>query len=326
MTIPITILTGFLGSGKTTLLNELVKRPELKDAAVLINEFGDVGLDHLLVNELDEEVILLESGCVCCSVRDDFAQTLLELYQKRKEGIVPPFNHVILETTGIADPSSLHQLIVSDKDTLRFYHYHKTLTVVDAIFGLDTLKTYGEAVHQVSIADLLIISKCDLAENHLANQLSDELTNLNPIARIVRNRNDDKSLSDILREVFDDHHKSIQRETKVSSPSDIHHGNRFTTYTLTWEEPVKWEVFQLWLEGLLIVRGDSILRLKGWLYKDGDPLPVVIQGVQHSFYPPTHLESWPNGRKETELVFITCDFNKTAAQQSISDMMDLTPA
>lgn len=329
-TIPITILTGFLGSGKTTLLNRLIASPQLADTAVLINEFGDVGVDHLLVDTLDEDIILLESGCVCCNVRDDFAAALLDLYSKRERGEIPSFSRVILETTGIADPTSIHQLILSDDEILKYFHYHQTVTVVDAIYGSSNLDQYLEAVRQVCLANLLVISKTDLVPAGSWNELKNRLNTLNPQAGVGLSSQPVGELIALIRQIPD--HSLILNDSKHTLTIHQHqgstkdqHDNRFSSYCLSWKEAVCWKDFEAWLEGILLVRGDNILRLKGYVHIQGENKPVFIQGVQHSFYPPTKLEGWPKGCPQTELVFITCDFSKKAAIQSFAQILAIQP-
>jgi len=328
---PITILTGFLGSGKTTLLNALLSSPDFSDTAVLINEFGEIGLDHLLVDTINEEVVLLESGCVCCSVRDDLTNALIMLHREREEKRIPFFSRVVLETTGIADPTSIHQLIVSDSEVLQRYYYRDLITVVDAVYGYETLTHHFESVKQVSIADQLIISKTDLVEQHNADQLEAHLKILNKSARILHTGKQSVSPKGIFRhgEMISkqeiDHLKLRSDAFPSDAPSETmqssQHSERFSSFYLKWKEPVAWEDFTAWLEGLLIVRGDNILRLKGLLSIKGNNLPVFIQGVQHSFYPPRELTKWPDLIRETALIFITYDFNKKAAIKSLENIL-----
>ena len=323
--IPICIVTGFLGSGKTTLLNQLLSSPELADTAVLINEFGEIGLDHLLVSSVDEEIFLLESGCVCCSVRDDFSSSLLMLHDKRAERVIPPFQRVILETTGIADPIAIYELILGDREIVRRYFCREILTVVDAIHGRTNLDKHIEAIKQVSVADHIIISKTDLCDKIQFESMEERLHTLNPLA--LRSYSGLKPVNpDILfgncSEAPNLARKQLLRqntpvEEAVSSP----HDHRFATFSLAWSDAVDWGDFVAWLEALLIVRGDSIHRVKGLLNVNGESQPVVIQGVQHSFYPPTKLDRWPESKIETKLVFITSDFSKRAAIKSLENIL-----
>lgn len=323
--IPIVIVTGFLGSGKTTVLNQLLSSPELADTAVLINEFGEIGLDHLLVGSVDEDILLLEAGCVCCSVRDDFSSSLLMLHDKRAERVIPPFQRVILETTGIADPIAIYELILADKEIIRRYLCKGILTVVDAVHGLTNLDKHMEAVKQVSVADHIIISKTDLRDKTELETIEERLHKLNPLA--FRSYSGLKPVNpDILSGNFNEassmeSKQLLRQHTHTEEAISSSHDHRFATFSLAWSDAVEWDDFVAWLEALLIVRGDSIHRVKGLLNVNGEAQPVVIQGVQHSFYPPVKLDRWPEHKIETKLVFITSDFSKRAAIKSLENIL-----
>ena len=326
-TTPIHILTGFLGSGKTTLLNKLLASAGLADTAALINEFGEIGLDHLLVDTVDEEIILLESGCVCCSVRDNFITSLLTLHHKREQGTIPFFRRVILETTGIADPIAIHELILADNEVRSRYHCEKIHTVVDAVYGSSNLDTHIEAVKQVSVADQIFLSKTEISNQKQTRILGQRIQALNPAASVTRSMEPSFSPEALWR---DDNKTSFspgaRRGQSGGYGGKASHDQRFSTFLLSWPEAVVWDDFTAWLEALLIARGDSIHRLKGLLKVAGEARPVVVQGVQHSFYPPTKLNKWPRGAAKTELVFITSDFNKQAAINSLADILEVTAA
>lgn len=326
--IPITILTGFLGSGKTTLLNRLLSAQGAADIAVLINEFGVTGLDHLLVNALEEEIVLLESGCVCCAVRDDFSASLLKLYDKREKRLIPPFRHVILETTGIADPASIHELILSDRDVRQRFFCKQIITVVDAVYGGSNLDRHLEAVKQASLADKIIITKTDLCASSRVGKIQARLGRLNPLASMLCSGREPVDPDELIgngnnRDILPAHDPD-RRDTHIGHMSAAGHDRRFSTFSLSWQESVEWDDFTAWLEALLIVRGGSIHRLKGLLRVHGETRPTVIQGVQHSFYPPAKLEKWPKGGEKTELVFITSDFTRQAAINSLHDILHVS--
>ena len=326
--LPITILTGFLGSGKTTLLNQLLSAEDSADIAVLINEFGATGLDHLLVSALEEDIVLLESGCVCCTVRDDFSASLLMLYDKREKRLIPPFQHVILETTGIADPVSIHELILSDRDVRERFFCKQIITVVDAVYGASNLDRHLEAVKQVSVADKIIISKTDLCASSRVGKTQVRLRKLNPLASMLCSGREPVKPDELIGnennpDILSVHDQS-QRYPHTEHLPAPGHDRRFSTFSLRWPETVDWDDFTAWLEALLIARGGSIHRLKGLLRVHGETQPTVIQGVQHSFYPPTKLEKWPGGGEKTELVFITSDFTRQAAINSLSDVLHVS--
>ena len=322
-------MTGFLGSGKTTLLNQLLSSPLLADTAVLVNEFGEIALDHLLVNSIDEDIVVLESGCVCCSIRDDFSSSLLTLHDKRKREAIPAFQRVILETTGIADPIAIAELILSDADIVQRYTCNHILTVVDAVYGQTNLDRYIEAVKQVSVADKIIISKTDLCDHTHLEGLEKRIHKLNPLAS--------KSHSGpepVNPRILSGNHSAVTSWVNKKPPGQNNgmeevtgasQDHRFSTFSLTWPEAVKWDDFVAWLEALLIARGDSIHRVKGLLNVHGEAQPVVIQGVQHSFHQPVKLDNWPAGKIKTELVFITSDFSKRAAVNSLQNILEVSP-
>ncbi len=319
--LPLSILTGFLGSGKTTLLNKLLSDPRLGETAVLINEFGSIGLDHLLVESIDQDIVLLDSGCVCCTVQDDFSQSLETLLAKRQAGLVPQFERVLLETTGIADPGPLIQLISTSADIAPAYHFEKLITVVDALYGHGTLNDQIEAMRQVILADHLILSKTDIADPAAAAALTSRLKTLNPSASIDTVARPDDLFGG--RGSSKGAHPLPGREKRHSAAKTGRHDHRFATFTVTWPEPANWDDFKDWLNALLIARGESIFRLKGLLNVIGNDRPVVIQGVQHSFHPPTELLEWPNGSPRTELVFITQDFTREAALNSLKPYFNI---
>ncbi len=322
------------------MLNQLLSSPALADTAVLINEFGEIGLDHLLVSAVDEDIVLLESGCVCCSVRDDFSAALLRLHEQRAAGNIPAFQRVILETTGIADPIAISELILADPDIARRYACRQILTIVDAVHGRSNLDRHIEAVKQVSVADRIILSKTDLCDQVQLDGVEERLQRLNPLAPraycgvkpvdpgILRTDGsaDYTPQTSQLPPLGDPGGQAgaAPREQPDAAAHEAAHDHRFATFSLTWPEAVQWEDFVAWLEGLLIVRGDSIHRVKGLLNVLGETQPLVIQGVQHSFYAPVTLTDWPDGKALTRLVFITSDFSKQAAMNSLETILDVT--
>ena len=327
--IPINIVTGFLGSGKTTVLNQLLSSPDLADTAVLVNEFGEIGIDHLLVKSIDDDIFLLESGCICCSVRDDFSASLLRLHDRRAQGSAPPFQRVLLETTGIADPIAISELALSDKEIVQRYFCRKIVTVVDAVYGQSNLDKHIEAVKQVSVADHIIVSKTDLCAQPQLDGIEERLRQLNPLAPQSHSGLDPAD-PNILRgegggKAPGWEGKQLPRQNKreqdaLSSP----HDHRFATFSLRWPEAVAWDDFVAWLEAVLIARGDSIHRVKGLLNVAGESRPWVIQGVQHSFHAPQKLDGWPSGETTTRLVFITSDFSKRAILNSLEGILDVS--
>jgi G3E family GTPase len=321
--LPFTVLTGYLGSGKTTLLNQLLTHPSLSDTAVVVNEFGEIGIDHLLVSSVADDVVLLHSGCICCSVGDDLGPALASLLARRAAGELPPFRRIILETTGIADPGSVLQRIISDGSLATRLRIDSVVTVVDSVFGALTLGRHPECASQVAVATRLVISKFDLIDTGQLDHLIANLRAINPGAPIVTIGRDCL----VPDELFADAGRSNGAiGFGPSPPKALHvphahagqaHAERYATFCMGWAEPVEWEEFKDWLESLLIARGDSILRLKGLLHVCGVARPVIVQGVQQALYPPTELAHWPDGTAKTEIVFVTRDFSVQAARRSI---------
>jgi G3E family GTPase len=308
---PFAILTGFLGSGKTTLLNALLRKPGMSETAVLVNELGEIGVDQLLIEPVTDGVVLLDSGCVCCSVRDDLSASLASLLARRRVGSVPPFRRIVLETTGVADPGPIAQLVLGDEELAADIHLAGITTVVDALLGEDSLEKHAECSAQVAMADRLVLSKLDLADAGGVASLRRQLQAINALAPIVSSAIDATASDDLL----------VSNESSgipvIHHPVYANHAGRFTTFSLSWERPVEWSDFEAWLDGLLIARGEDILRLKGLLNVAGRDRPLVVQGVQHTIYPPAELATWPHGSPRSELVFITRDFSRTAALRSI---------
>jgi G3E family GTPase len=314
--LPLFVLTGFLGSGKTTLLNRLLADPAMHDTAVIVNEFGEIGIDHLLVSAVSEDVVLLASGCVCCTAGEDFGTALASLLIRRSGGSLPPFGRIVLETTGIADPALLLQRVLSDAALMAQIRIEAVITVVDAVFGEATLSRCDECATQVAMANDLVLSKTDLADGNGVDSLMRSIRSINPAAPILRCEHDGPSAE----RLFGDIRPPASQSDRISDAIH-HHAGRYSTFWLAWDEPTEWEDFRAWLEGLLIARGDSILRLKGILQVVGSAQPLIIQGVQHALYRPTSLPGWPRGMPRSEIVFVTRDFSRLAALRSIEQIL-----
>ncbi len=297
---PVTLLTGFLGAGKTALLARLLRRPDLRDTAVLINEFGEVGLDHLLVEPVQGEVALLRGGCVCCGIRGDLKAALIDLHDRRRRGLVPAFRRVVIETTGLADPGPAIATLVADPVLRHAFAVGSIVTVVDAVNGARTLDAHAEAVRQVACADRLILSKTDLAEPEAIASLRAQLAALNPVAPVTDLTLDDEPESALLTD--DPTGQGSARRWLCAEVPAASHG---PVVAVTIESgPVDWTRFGLWLGMLLNRHGARILRLKGLVAVAGVATPVVVQGVQHLVHPPRHLSAWPDGTARTRLVLI----------------------
>ena len=326
------LLTGFLGAGKTTLLKRLLATPDLAETAVLINEFGEVGIDHLLVEEIADDAILLASGCVCCTIRGDLKEALSRLHGRRQRGEVPAFRRLVIETTGLADPAPIVATFAADPMLRHHFRIGNIITVVDAENGLAALDAYDESRRQVGVADRLVVTKTDLAPPERAAALRQRLGVMNPAAEIVdAGANDD--VADLLtRDVHDESTRldEVARWLAVAEPDshDHDHGDPGHDHAsrhdavraglLTAEQPVDWAAFGLWLSMLLNRHGSRILRVKGLVEIAGRAAPLVVQGVQHTIHEPVHLDRWPAGVRGTQIVVIADGIDPALIQRSFA--------
>ncbi|MBR0857844.1 CobW family GTP-binding protein [Bradyrhizobium liaoningense] len=313
--IPVHVLTGFLGSGKTTFLRHLLDEPSLADTAVIINEFGEVGLDHLLVREVSEDVVLLSSGCLCCAVRDDLISTLADLLAMARSGKVAPFRQVVIETTGLADPAPIIHAVMSAPELLHRCRVGSVVTTVDGVSGSNSIQNFAEAAQQVALADCVVITKAELVQPWQVDALKVEIARVNPS---VRSLTSSKGAMAPARDVFG--HGENPKHLGSGSVQGVHsHGIK--TFTVEVLGEVEWSAFVEWLELLLAARGQSILRVKGLLPVKGDERPVVIHGVQHVVYPPEYLPRWPEGSPRGWLVFIARNLTRAAIENSLRSIL-----
>jgi G3E family GTPase len=329
MPVTTNILTGFLGAGKTSLLKRLLTKPDLADTAVLINEFGEVGIDHLLIQEVvDEDVVLLQSGCVCCTIRGDLKDALLRLDARRRRGEVPAFSRLVIETTGLADPAPIVATFSADPMLRHHYRLGNIVTVVDAEEGTAHLADYEEARRQAAVADRLVVSKTDIASPEKTARLAAALARINPAAAIVESGEDDEAASELLTSDLHDlasRSEEVQRwlaaERLAEEDHHHHHVDRsrhgdIRALVITEERPLDWAAFGLWLSMLLNRHGKEILRVKGLLRITGRDAPVVVQGVQHTIHKPVHLDHWPDGDARSRLVLIVRHLEPAAIERS----------
>jgi len=331
--IPVTLLTGFLGSGKTTVLNHVLKQPDMAATAVIVNEFGEIGIDHLLVERSSEDVVLLNSGCLCCTVRGDIVDTLTNLFVDRVKGKVPFFTRVAIETTGLADPAPILHTLMTDPIVAARYMLDGVVTTVDAVNGAGTLDRQPEAVKQVAVADRLLLTKADLADRAARQAIEVRLKTLNPSAVLVpvtRGMVDPAVLfnigfydpvaksADVQRwlrdEAFAGNHAQEHEHLDVNR-----HDDRIRAFCIIRERPMSWAALSAWLDGLATMRGDDLLRFKAIAaVSDRPDQPVVLHGVQHLFHPPVLLPEWPSEDRRTRMVFITRDMSREAIEATLT--------
>ena len=347
--VAVSLITGFLGSGKTTLLNHLLAHPGMEETAVLINEFGEVGLDHLMVKELDEDVVLLKSGCICCTVQGELVDGMRELYLKRVAGTLPPFTRVVIETTGLADPLPIVSCLMRDPLFKHAYRLDSLITTVDGVHGRSQLERHREAVRQAAVADRILITKSDLSDASGIRVLQARLNELNPGADeftvehgkvepamlFGANAVDpaDKLLDAQARLERKDHDSRIEVSGGAGGHDhhhnghDHHHGHEdidlnrhdehIASFCIILDEPVEWSVLEAWCEELAEKHGDRVLRIKGIVNVRGEAEPFAVHGVQSTRHAPVRLPSWPDEDRRSRIVFITQDLGREAVERSL---------
>jgi G3E family GTPase len=303
---PVSLVTGFLGSGKTTLLSQLLSHPEMGETAVIVNELGEVGIDHHLLRRIDERTVLLQSGCICCALRGDLADELRDLIARRDAGEIPAFRRVVIETTGLADPTPIVYTLLSEPLVKHHYELERVVATIDAQHGLRG----EESIKQAAVADRLVVTKVDAAEEGTVERLERELRRLNPGAEMLHASFGDVSPS----QLFDGEERDPRDLVFDESPV---HSHDVRALCMTFDEPLDWTAFGIWLTMLLQARGADVLRVKG-LLNVGAEGPLVLNGVQHVVHPPEHLPSWPDDDRRSRLVFIGRGFSREELERSLA--------
>lgn len=333
---PVNLLTGFLGSGKTTLLGRLLRDPTLANAAVLINEFGEIGLDHHLLERIDDTAVLLQSGCICCTIRGELSEAIRELHSKRTRGIVPNFDRLVIESTGLADPFPILSTIRADPVLSHHFTLGNVVTLVDAVNAADQIARHPESAKQIASADRLILTKTDLVTPEAARQLGQRLGQMNPTAAIRDVHAADWTAAWLMTEDATLAHIAAEAEPEPEPSHHDHdshghghphdhghdhdpnrHSQRIRAFAVTLDTPLDWTGFGIWLTMLLNRHGANVLRVKGILNLIGETRPVAVHGVQHLVHPPVHMEHWPDADRRSRLVFIVDGLDERRIRASL---------
>jgi G3E family GTPase len=340
--IPLTLLTGFLGAGKTTLLNRLLRDPDLRDTAIIINEFGDIALDHLLVEKIDGDMMVLSSGCLCCNLRGDLVTALEKLLRNLDNGRAS-FKRVIVETTGLADPAPLLQTAMSHPYLVMRFRLDGVVTLVDAVNGEATFDHHPEAVKQAAVADRLVLTKTDLLDGAQGSATRDSLVarlrRLNPAAPILDAAAGQATPSDLLGcGLYDPARKipDVGRWLKDEAIAAAHahhhhhhdvnrHDDRIRAFTLATERAIPAAMLDLFLELLRSTHGPNLLRMKAIVNVEETPdRPMVLHGVQHVLHPASQLEAWPDDDRRTRMVFIVRDIEPRVIRELFDAFLGYT--
>lgn len=333
--VAVSIITGFLGAGKTTLLNRLLKEPELDLTAVIINEFGEISIDHMLVEQASDGIIQLADGCLCCTVRGELVDTLADLIDRMQTGRIAPLKRIVIETTGLADPVPVLQAVMGHPALVQALRLDGVICVVDAVNAVATLNAHEEAVRQVAVADRIVLTKTDLTETAQVGTMISRLAALNPAVSVL-NADDatasglidcglydpQRKQADITRWLGGSHDHHHHHDACDDEHHDHHHDERIKTVSLVHPHAVSFAAIEAFLDLLRSTQGEKLLRMKGVIELLDDPeRPLVIHGVQKLLHPPARLPAWPDGPRGTRIVLITFDMPEVYVQRLFAAFM-----
>jgi len=314
--LPVIAVTGFLGSGKTTLIRALLEKPEGANTAVIVNEYGEIGIDNALLRSSSDVTVLLGNGCLCCNIRTDLQETLRELFADRARGAVPSFERIVIETSGLADPGPVLQTFATDRGLGREFYLQALVAVIDALGGEGNLARMPEARKQLALADRIVVSKSDLAEPAASERLVERIAALStaPVTVAV---NGEISPSFLLDE-------PLSMPTRLDrGDADVEHTHGLCSFSLFFEQPLCWASFEQVMAVLTALRGPDLLRVKGLIAVQECQGPVVVQFVQHIAHPPVELEDWPGTDRQSRLVFITRDLPREPVAQLFASVAQI---
>lgn len=331
--IPVTLLTGFLGSGKTTLLNKLLSDPKMHDSAVIINELGETGLDHILAMQVDSEhiadnTVLLNSGCICCTLKNELADTMRDLFFKRALQAIPQFNRLVIETTGMADPGPILGNLMNEPVIESTFRLDAVVVTIDSVYGLTQLENNIEAIKQAAVADVLLLTKTDIATPEAIEALQAKLSAINPGAtqHLIQHGNiNPDSIIDV--GLFDPTGKTATPQRWLRNPSKANtpkgtlpqkqHQDGITSFTVTMPKPLNWRDLKPVILKLCQTHGAKLLRLKGIIHAEDQPAPLAIHAVHFTPYPPTLLEGWDEEDAMSRIVIIGKDIDESEIRKAL---------
>ncbi len=356
--VPVSILTGFLGSGKTTLLSRLMRHEDMDRVAVIVNEFGEVGIDDALVVSADEDTVLLNSGCLCCTVRGDLVDTMRTLMARRSSGEIPQFERLVIETTGLADPAPILHTMMADPFLIGRYSLDGVITVVDTYHAMLQFDRQFESVKQAAVADRIVLSKTDVTDPGTVATVRTRISDLNPSARVIEAVHGEASPADLFdaglynpktktadvarwlrEEAYRDteghvHHHGHEHHHDHDQGDGHHHDHHhhdvnrhddhIRSFVLTFDEPLNWSKIAGALDMVAQTHGANILRIKGLLnIVELDDQPVVVHAVQHMFHPPAKIDEWPDDDRRSRLVFIVRDLDRDTMEKVMNSYLAL---